>query len=153
MAVPYAAASYVHSICTLYSWRDSVRAAVVLRVALVKRANGKWTAGSPAALSPDVLFMSGGGGGGRRTPWRRDILPLATPSSDPLPNPLEPPGTFFTFCATALPSCQAREVIIGIDDTLLKCNPTQCPARSPHRCCVEVIIADGNYVSESNEQT
>lgn len=94
MAVPYAAASYVHSICTLYSWRDSVRAAVVLRVALVKRANGKWTAGSPAALSPDVLFMSGGVGGVVARHGGETFFHLPPPLQTPSPTLWNPLGHF-----------------------------------------------------------
>lgn len=55
-------------------------------MALAKRANGKWTAGAPAALSAHVLFMSRGRRDApRHTPCQKHTLPCAPKPLSTLP--------------------------------------------------------------------
>lgn len=82
-------------------------------MALAKRANGKWTAGAPAALSAHVLFMSRGRRDApRHTPCQKHTLPCALEPLTTFPPqktsayPLKPPWHFHLTCRCApiLPS-------------------------------------------------
>lgn len=117
MAQLQAAVSSVYSVFLRAVFLEQLRRALPHQsssMALAKRANGKWTAGAPVALSAHVLFMSRGRRDApRHTPCQKHTLPCAPKPLSTLPlqtssYPLKPLWHFHFMCRSA-PTLPSKE--------------------------------------------